>query len=251
MEVLLETKNLTKHFGGVKALQDFNFKLYKSEILGLVGDNGAGKSTFIKMISGVYQPTSGEIYWNGQKIEITSPRIARDLGIETIFQDLSLAENLNVPANIFAGKELCKSYLKGCIQSLDKQKMYVETGTLLKRLGVRVPDINHQVYFLSGGQRKGVAIGRAVNQEIDLVLMDEPTAALAIGQRRNILRIIKELKERNTSVIFVSHDLDEIFEVTDRVVTLRHGVKNYEIETKNATHLDIKKSMIGSGISNH
>ena len=151
MEVLLEVRNLTKHFGGVQALQDFNCKLFKSEILGLVGDNGAGKSTFIKIISGVYQPTYGEILLNGVKTEITSPRMARDLGIETIYQDLSLADNLDVPSNIFAGKEVCKSYFKDHLQILDKQKMRTETEVVLKRIGVEIENINNLIRNLSGG----------------------------------------------------------------------------------------------------
>ena len=231
MGVLLETKNLTKHFGGVKALQDFNFKLYKSEILGLVGDNGAGKSTFIKTISGVHQPTSGEIYWDGQKIEITSPRMARDLGIETIFQDLSLAENLNVPANIFAGKELCKSYFKGYIQSLDKQKMYKETGALLKRLGVEIENISININNLSGGFKQSIAICRSVYWDAKLIIMDEPTANLDPTHRSSLINLTRKLKSQGITIIFISHNLEDIFTVTDRIVVLREGKKVAELET--------------------
>lgn len=245
MNILLEVKNLTKHFGGVKALQDFNCKIYKSEVLGLVGDNGAGKSTFIKIISGVYKPTYGEIYWNGEKIDITSTRMARNLGIETIYQDLSLAENLDIPSNVFAGKELCKSYFNGFIKTIDNQKMYTETELLLKRLSVKVSDINSQVFYLSGGQRKGTAIGRAVYWNAELVIMDEPTAALALGQRKNVLRIIKELKRQGTTVIFISHSLEEILEVTDQIIVLRQGIKIDEIETQNSNRNNLKKLMIG------
>jgi len=245
MQALLEVKNLNKYFGGVHALQDFSCELYESEILGLVGDNGAGKSTFIKIISGVHKPTSGEIFWKGNKIEINSPRMARNLGIETIYQDLSLAENLDVPSNIFAGKEMCKSFFRGKVQILDKQKMYTETEGLLKKLGVKIPDINSQMICLSGGQRKGAAIGRAVYWNINMLLMDEPTAALAIGQRNNVLRIIKELKKGGITVIFVSHSLEEIVEVTDRIIVLRQGVKMDEIETKKASKNKLKKLMLG------
>ncbi len=231
MEVLLEVRNLTKHFGGVHALQDFDCKLFKSEILGLVGDNGAGKSTFIKIISGVYKPTYGEIFWNGEKIEIASPRMARDLGIETIYQDLALAENLDVPSNIFAGKELCKSYFNNNIQILDKQKMYTETEALLKRLGVEIKEINTPVKDLSGGLKQSIAICRAVYWDAKLIIMDEPTANLDSIQKDSLLNVIKNLKRQGISVIFISHSLEDVFEVTDRIVVLRQGEKVLDIET--------------------
>jgi len=245
MGPLLEVKNLTKHFGGIYALQDFNCKLFKSEVLGLVGDNGSGKSTFIKIISGVHKPTYGDIFWDGKKVEIHSTRMARNLGIETIYQDLSLAENLDVPSNIFAGKEFCKNYLKGYIKTLDKLKMYRETEKLLERLKVKIPDIRNQVYYLSGGQKKGVAIGRVVNWEINLLLIDEATAGLGIGQKKNVLNIVKKLKEEGTTIIFISHNLDDVFEVTDRVIVIRQGIKMAEIETKKANKNNLRKLMIG------
>jgi ABC-type sugar transport system ATPase subunit len=230
MQALLEVKNLNKYFGGVHALQDFSCELYESEILGLVGDNGAGKSTFIKIISGVHKPTSGEIFWKGNKIEINSPRMARNLGIETIYQDLSLAENLDVPSNIFAGKEMCKSFFRGKVQILDKQKMYTETEGLLKKLGVSIEKLNNVIKDLSGGQKQSVAICRAVYWNAKLIIMDEPTANLDLMQRDYLLQIIRNLKEQGITVIFISHNIDDVFEVTDRIIVLRQGKKVSDIK---------------------
>ena len=244
MEPILKVEKIDKHFGGVHAVNEVSCEIYPSEIVGLVGDNGAGKSTFIKMISGVHKPDNGKIFWYGKETEINNPKRARDLGIETIYQDLSLADNLDSPANIFAGKEFYKSYLLGYIKMLDKKRMNEETLHLLYKLQVKIPNISIPVKELSGGQRKGVAIARAVYWDAKLLIMDEATAALAVGQRRKVLELMKQLRNNQVTIIFISHNLEDVFEITDRIIVFRQGEKRGEIETKKAIKHKILRLMI-------
>lgn len=246
---MLKVVNLSKRFGGIHAVEKVSFELYKGEILGLVGDNGAGKSTLIKMISGVYIPDEGKIFWKGKKIEINSPRYARELGIETIYQDLSLADNLDVAANIFLGKEILKQFMGGFIGILDKKKMENESGSVLKQLDIEIDyrSMRDPVENLSGGQRQSVAIGKAIYWNAQLVIMDEPTAALGVKERGNALNLVKRLKEERVPVIFISHNLLDIFAVTDRILVMRRGIIAGEEITSEASEDRLVKLMIGIG----
>jgi ABC-type sugar transport system ATPase subunit len=245
-EVILRVENLSKYFGGNHAVQDVTFELYKGEVVGLIGDNGAGKSTLIKMISGVYRPTHGSIYWMGAKLEETNPKEVRDLGIETIYQDLALADNLGIAPNLFLGREQMKR-LFGVVKILDETTMRSQAEEILKRLNIEIPSLRVSVRDLSGGQRQSVAIGRAIYWEARLLIMDEPTAALGVKERGNILGLIKRLKEQGVSVILISHNLTDVFEVTDRLIVMRRGVKIRELLTPHTTESEIVQLMIGSG----
>lgn len=249
MNPMLKVVNLSKRFGGIHAVEKVSFELYKGEILGLVGDNGAGKSTLIKMISGVYIPDEGKIFWKGKKMEINSPRYARELGIETIYQDLSLADNLDVAANIFLGKEILKQFMGGFIGILDKKKMENESGSVLKQLDIEIDyrSMRDPVENLSGGQRQSVAIGKAIYWNAQLVIMDEPTAALGVKERGNALNLVKRLKEERVPVIFISHNLLDIFAVTDRILVMRRGIIAGEEITSEASEDRLVKLMIGIG----
>jgi len=245
---LLRVVNISKRFGGVRAVEKVSFDSWPGEVMGLVGDNGAGKSTLIKMISGVYVPEEGDIYWKGERINLTSPRNARELGIETIYQDLSLADNLEATANIFLGKELVKPILGGLLVILDKKTMFQKSKQILDQLEIEVDSVLTPVRDLSGGQRQSVAIARAIYWDAQLMIMDEPTAALGVKERNKVLDLVKALKNRGVSVIFISHNLLDIFAVTDRVVIMRRGIKAGEKITGKITEDEIIKMMIGSGL---
>lgn len=245
---LLRVVNISKRFGGVRAVEKVSFDSWPGEVMGLVGDNGAGKSTLIKMISGVYVPEEGDIYWKGERINLTSPRNARELGIETIYQDLSLADNLEATANIFLGKELVKPILGGLLVILDKKTMFQKSKQILDQLGIEVDSVLTPVRDLSGGQRQSVAIARAIYWDAQLMIMDEPTAALGVKERNKVLDLVKALKNRGVSVIFISHNLLDIFAVTDRIVIMKRGIKAGEKITGKVTEDEIIKMMIGSGL---
>lgn len=229
-------------------MEKVSFDSWPGEVMGLVGDNGAGKSTLIKMISGVYVPEEGDIYWKGERINLTSPRNARELGIETIYQDLSLADNLEATANIFLGKELVKPILGRLLVILDKKTMFQKSKQILDQLEIEVDSVLTPVRDLSGGQRQSVAIARAIYWDAQLMIMDEPTAALGVKERNKVLDLVKALKNRGVSVIFISHNLLDIFAVTDRVVIMRRGIKAGEKITGKITEDEIIKMMIGSGL---
>ncbi len=244
-EALLRVENLDKWFGGNHAVSDVSFSLYPGEVLGLLGDNGAGKSTLVKMISGVHAPSSGAIWWQGRRMEAASPREVRDLGIETIYQDLALADNLGVAANLFLGREIGARVL-GFIEVLDDRRMEEQSRGLLERLRIEIPDLGTTVRELSGGQRQAVAIGRAVFWQARLLIMDEPTAALGVKERTNVLELIKRLKEREVSVILISHNLTDIFAVTDRLLVMRRGSKMGERITRETSEREVVQLMIGT-----
>ena len=243
-EPILRVENVSKHFGGVHAVENVSFELFQGEVLGLVGDNGAGKSTLIKMISGVLTPNEGRIYWQGEAIVDSSPKGVRDLGIETIYQDLSLADNLGVPANLFLGREVIKRYF-GILKVLNEKKMTHEARAELKVLNIRIDSMEIPVRNLSGGQRQSVAIGRALYWNARLLIMDEPTAALGVKERNNILRLIERLKSQGVSVILISHNLFDIFAVTDRILVLRRGTRASELITAKTTEAEVVRLMIG------
>jgi len=222
-EPILQLKSISKSFGGVKALVDVNFELYPNEILGLVGDNGAGKSTLIKIISGALTPDSGEIYFEGKKVEFNTPKDAKEIGIETVYQDLALVDTLNVPNNLFLGREIVKEYLWGVLRVLRNKEMEIKSSHILSDLGTQVKNVGIEVDKLSGGQRQAIAIAKAICWGKKVVIMDEPTAALGVKESKNALDLIKRLKEKELSVIVITHNLQHIFYLADRIIVLRHG----------------------------
>jgi ABC-type sugar transport system ATPase subunit len=246
MEPLLRAVDLTKRFGGLVAVDHANLEVFPGQVIGLIGDNGAGKSTFIKMVSGVYQPDDGELYFNGQKVIFRGPAAARDLGIETIYQDLALAENLDVGSNIFLGREVKRRYLGGAVQTLDRRKMREESRGVLSRLDIQVPSLTQQIRNLSGGQRQAVAIARSIYWNARLMIMDEPTAALGVAEQRKVLRLVRTLSEQGVPVIIISHNMQDVFAVADRIVIMRRGRKVGELEASKTTPDEVVSLMVGA-----
>lgn len=221
--IVLEARGISKFFGAVTALDNVNLTLRKGEVLGVVGDNGAGKSTFMKVLSGLHRPSKGELLFEGQKINFSSPSDARKLGIEMVYQDLALAENMNIAENIYLGSEPRRSFMGGLLNLYDHKTAKAQAKEHLNSLKIHVKSVEQNVGDLSGGQRQAVAIARATAFDAKVVIMDEPTAALAIREVGKVLDLIKDLKNRGISVILISHRMDDIFYVCDRVVALFHG----------------------------
>jgi ABC-type sugar transport system ATPase subunit len=246
MEPILQAVNLTKRFGGLIAVDNVSVDIFPGEVVGLVGDNGAGKSTLIKMVSGVYQPNDGEIVFEGNKVTFSGPREARDMGIETIYQDLALAENLDAPSNIFLGREMKRAYVGGVIQTLDRNKMRDEATKVLARLDIRIPSLSQQIRNLSGGQRQSVAIARTIYWNAKMVIMDEPTAALGVSEQRKVLRLVRTLAEQGVPVIIISHNMQDVFAVSDRIVVMRRGMKVGELVAAKSTPDEVVSLMVGA-----
>jgi ABC-type sugar transport system ATPase subunit len=222
MPHLLEVRNITKRFGGLVAVNDVSMGVDAGEVVGLLGDNGAGKSTLIKVISGVYRADEGAIFFQDKEVRITSPMDALALGIETIYQDLALAENLNTPANIFLGREKTKKVL-GVLNVLDHAYMQAESRKVLEKLDIAIPSLRNRIRALSGGQRQAVAICRSIYWNAKFLIMDEPTAALGVTQTANVLELVRRIADRGHAVIMVSHNLNDVFQVADRVAVLHLG----------------------------
>jgi ABC-type sugar transport system ATPase subunit len=215
---LLSLRGISKDFGAVQALRDVNFDIAAGEVTALVGDNGAGKSTLIKTVSGIWQPSEGELVWNGQPVHIRTPREADALGIVTMYQDLALCDNLDIVQNMFLGHEELRHGL------LDESRMELTARKTLNDLSVTtVQSIRQPVGSLSGGQRQAVAVARAVMRDAKLVIMDEPTAALGVSQTAHVLELIKTLAARGVAVLLVSHNLNDVFAVADRMAVLHLG----------------------------
>jgi simple sugar transport system ATP-binding protein len=244
-EPMLQVRQLTKRFGGLTAVDQVDMEVYPGEVVGLLGDNGAGKSTLIKMVSGVYHPDGGQIFFQGREIRLGSPMDALELGIETLYQDLALAENLNVYSNIFLGREKTRPFL-GFIQVLDHTVMHEESQKVLKRLEIEIPSLRSQIKTLSGGQRQAVAIGRSIYWNAKMLIMDEPTAALGVQEQRKVLDLVRLLRSQNIPIIVISHQLYDIFSVTDRLVIMRRGRKVAERVTKETTPDEVVGLIIGS-----
>jgi fructose transport system ATP-binding protein len=221
---ILEGRGLVKRFGQVVALDGADFDLYPGEITAIIGDNGAGKSTLIKVLSGAFQPDSGEILLDGEQVRFRSPLEARRLGIETVYQDLAVAPALDIAANIFLGRELRRGGLAGHLRrALDKRAMRREAARHFAELKIGIPSIAQAVENLSGGQRQGVAVARAAAWGRLLVIMDEPTAALGVKETRQVLDLIQRVRERGLAVILISHDMPHVFELADRIQIMRLG----------------------------
>lgn len=242
---VLEIRNASKYFGGLTALDNVSLKIQPGEVVALLGDNGAGKSTLIKCISGVYRQDEGEILFDGQPITDKTPSQIRELGIETIYQDLALAENLDVGANVFLGKEKMKKFL-GFIPVTDDKYMREEAAKVLDRLDIHIPNLSQKLLRLSGGQRQAVAIARAIYWDAKLVIMDEPTAALGVPEQRKVLALVRSLRDEGIPVIIISHNMADVFEVADRMIVMLRGRQIADISKSEATEDLIVKYIMGS-----
>jgi ABC-type sugar transport system ATPase subunit len=221
MSKLLELQGVTKSYGAVRALKGIDLALHAGEVLALIGDNGAGKSTLIKVISGAIVPDSGRMLFEGREVHIRRPEDARALGIETVYQDLALFDNSNIAENLFAGREPVRRILG--IPFLRKAEMHAESARILETLKIHINTTKALVKELSGGQRQTVAIGRAVAFSQRIVILDEPTAALGVPEQEKVLELVQQLKADGYSVVLISHNLDHIFRVSDRMHVLRRG----------------------------
>ena len=240
---LLSARGLTKRFGGVTALDDVSLDLSPGEVLALAGDNGAGKSTLIKCLSGVYQPDGGQLFFGGREVQPGNPREARELGIETIYQDLALAENLDVGSNVFLGREPVKRRF-GLFPVLDRPAMRAASQEVLDTLDIHT-SLDRPVQDLSGGQRQAVAIGRAIYWKAKVLIMDEPTAALGVPEQRKVIELIGRLKTQGVGVIFISHNLGDIFAVSDRILVLLRGRKAGERRIEETSGDEVVRLMVG------
>jgi simple sugar transport system ATP-binding protein len=220
---LYEVQNVSKSYGSVVALSGVSLKIHAGEVIGLVGDNGAGKSTLVKVLSGAHQPSEGKVLLEGVERSWNSPREALEAGVETLYQDSGLAPHLSVSSNVFLGRELYVKGILGKLGFLAKKQMDLVAHENLERVGIAVPQSNRSVSQLSGGQRQAVAIGRAVSWASKVIILDEPTNHLGARQAGEVLAVIKAAKERGLGVIFISHTLPHVLQVTDRIVVLRLG----------------------------
>jgi D-xylose transport system ATP-binding protein len=221
-KVVLRAEHISKSFGSVQALKDVSFDIFDDEIVGLVGDNGAGKSTLIKILSGNFPPDEGSIFLEGHKVNFKSPIESRKMSIETVYQDLSLCENLDSISNLFIGREVCKNIIG--FNMLQKRTMEKRTLETMAKIDINLPSVKERVEFLSGGQRQAVSLGRFVAWGQKMALLDEPTAALGVRETRKVLDLITKIREeKKISIILISHNLQQVFEVVDRIIVLRLG----------------------------
>jgi len=245
-EALLSVHNLTKIFGGLVAVNDVSFDVARGEVVGLLGDNGAGKSTLIKCISGVHAAEDGEIAFDGQPVQFASPMDARRVGIETIYQDLALANNLDVGANIFLGREVKTRRLGGLVRTLDDKQMREQSRQTLDSLHIRIPALTEPIEKLSGGQRQAVAIARAVYWDARLMIMDEPTNNLGVPEQHKVLELIRMLKGRGVPVILITHVMPDALAVTDRIIVMHRGRKVAEKITARTNAEELVQYMVGA-----
>ena len=242
---VLQAKDLQKHFGGLIAVDHVSLEIRSGEVVGLLGDNGAGKSTLIKLISGVYRPDGGQIVFNEEEVSFSSPMEARNRGIETIYQDLALCENLDAVSNIFLGRERVRRRL-GLLRELDDGYMLAETRKILEQLDIKIPDPLKPIRQLSGGQRQAVAIARAIYWNARLMIMDEPTAALGVVEQQKVLQLVRTLREHRVPVILISHNMQDVFAVADRAIVMRHGKKAGEVLIEETNSNEIVGLMVGA-----
>jgi simple sugar transport system ATP-binding protein len=241
---ILSVRNVSKAFGAVQALNQVSFDVNPGQVVALAGDNGAGKSTIIKAISGVFHHDAGEILLEGVPINFATPHEARENGIETIYQDLALADNLSIGENIFLGREP-KRKLFGLLPILDRKTMADAAKGTMASLDFHVTRLDAPVAAFSGGQRQAIAIGRAIYWNARLVIMDEPTAALGVPEQRRVLALVKALRAQGKGIIFISHNLRDIFEVADEIVVFRRGENAGARQPSGTTHDEIVKLMVG------
>lgn len=235
---ILSLRGISKQFGAVQALKDIELDIHPGEVVALVGDNGAGKSTLVKVLAGVHQPTEGTIQFMGRPVMMDSPGAALELGIATVFQDLALCENLDVVANLFLGHELSP-------WNLDEVQMEVQAWTLLRELSARIPSVREPIASLSGGQRQTVAIARSLLLDPRIVMLDEPTAALGVAQTAEVLNLIERVRDRGLGVILISHNMEDVRAVADRIVVLRLG-RNNGVFTPEDSNADLIAAITGA-----
>ena len=240
-EPRLRLRGINKSFGAVRALTDVDFEVYAGEVVGLVGDNGAGKSTLIKVIAGVGPADTGEIFVEDQPVKITNPKDATRIGIETVYQDLALCDNLDVVANLFLGREEISPVL--ALKETDMEKRGLE---VLRTLDVKIPSVRSLVAMLSGGQRQSIAVAKSILRNARIVLLDEPTAALGVAQTRQVLHMIRRLRDQGLAVVVISHNLADVFEVVDRVIVLRLGRRVGTFDIKETTPEQVVSAITGA-----
>lgn len=240
-EPLLEMRNISKNFGAICALNNVNLSLGHGEILGLAGDNAAGKSTLMKILTGVYKMDQGEIWIDGKKTYIKHPDEARDIGVEMIYQDFALAPNMSIVDNIFLGREITKSLIFA--KMINRKKMEKRTLDVLKKIDMKLGSVKTLVNNLSGGQMQAVAIARAITFDAKIIIMDEPTANLSVKAIPHLLSLMEKLKAEGTSIIFITHTLKDLFSVCDRVMVLRQGKSAGNLLTSQ-TNLDEVTALI-------
>lgn len=237
-ELILSLRGICKNFGAVAALTDIDLEIHAAEVVALVGDNGAGKSTLVKVLSGVHQPTSGTVHFHGRPVTISGPSDALKLGIATVYQDLALCENLDVVANLFLGHEMNAWHL-------DEVAMEVRAWSLLNELAARIPSVRETIASLSGGQRQTVAIARSLLLDPHIVMLDEPTAALGVAQTAEVLNLVERLRDRGHGVIMISHNMEDVRAVADRIVVLRLG-RNNGVFTPDSSNEELVGAITGA-----
>ena len=243
---VLRATGIEKRFGPVRALRGVDFEVFPGEVVALIGDNGAGKSTLVNVLTGVTPPDAGEIVFDGKPVRFSSPQEARAAGIETVYQDLAIAPHADAVANIFLGREYLVGGVGGFFGFLDNKRMRKETEQQLERLRVRIPSLGRRLVTLSGGQRQGVAVARAVMWASKIVFMDEPTAALGVAQTEMVLDLIRRVRDTGIPVVFISHNMPNVFQVADRIVVLRLGEVAAHLDPATATINDAVAAMTGA-----
>jgi D-xylose transport system ATP-binding protein len=243
---IIEMRGIDKYYGGVHAVRGVDLDVYTGEVHALVGDNAAGKSTLIKILSGAVMRDGGTIAFDSQPVEITTPRDAKSLGIETVYQDLALADNLDVASNVFLGREMTRSGILRFI--LDNREMEKRSRDLLSRLKINMPNIRQRVRSMSGGQRQSIAIARCVCFNARVVILDEPTAALGVEETRKVYGLIREMRDQGLAVLLISHNLNHVFENCDRITVLKTGRFVGSRRLEETTQDDIMR-MIVSGVA--
>jgi simple sugar transport system ATP-binding protein len=239
---LIEARGIVRHFGHVQALKGADFSLAHSEVVALIGDNGAGKSTLVRILSGTDQPNEGEIRINGQLAHFKTPHDAREAGIETVYQDLALAPDLDASANVFLGREILRSSFLGRLGVLDTGRMRREAASAMEKLGVRI-DLSSEIHTLSGGQRQSTAVARAALWATSAIFMDEPTAALGVVQTQGVLDLIRRVRDAGKSVVLISHNIPQVLEVADRIIILRLGRTVGQVAASEVTVDDLIRAM--------
>lgn len=243
----LEVRSLSRSFGPVRALEEVSFRLQRGEVLGLLGDNGAGKTTLVRCVAGLLKPDAGTIRVDGADVHIDSPTAARSLGIETVHQGLALVEALDVATNLFLNREIVRRAAPlRWVRWLDRKAMYRESARILDDLGIRVSSVRQPIEKLSGGQRQAVAVGRAVGWGRHIVVMDEPAAALGVEQARQVIDLVQRLRGQGVGVVFISHNMQQVVEVCDRAVVLRHGRKVADLSISGVSPRDLVDFITGA-----
>lgn len=248
---LLVARDICKRFGNVVALQEVDFELYPGEIAALIGDNGAGKSTLMKIIAGAAPPDEGAIELRGEAVTFRSPADARAAGIETAYQDLALAPDLDIPANLFLGRELVRPGILGNLDFVDRPAMRKKAADHLRDFGIKVDSLDQRVETLSGGQRQSIAVARTVFWGSAIIILDEPTAALGVAQTALVLDLMRKVRDAGAAVVFISHNLPQVFEVADRIVVMRHGRRVGTLNPRDATMDEAVALMTGAMTHKH